>query len=121
MTRGNVYFIKPSGFDGPIKIGFSGKPDARLTELNAFSPFPLELIGAVPGGHSDEYFLHCCFADHHSHREWFHTSDKLLNAIAAVIGFGSVEPIKATLTPVRKFRAGRCGRLAKYRKQRVAS
>lgn len=39
MRNTHVYFIKPIGMDGPIKIGCSDKPARRLITLAAWSPF----------------------------------------------------------------------------------
>jgi hypothetical protein len=111
MTTGNtgrtVYFIKPVGLDGPIKIGCSSWPDTRLIDLAAWSPFPLELIGAVPGTYQDESFLHRCFSDIHSHREWFHSTPNLRAAITTIIAGGAVSAIKATHAPKGKIRPQR--------------
>lgn len=80
-----VYFIKPVGMDGPIKIGCSAVPPSRLIEFTVWSPFPLEIIGSVPGGHADETFLHRRFAYLHSHREWFRSSPLLRNTIDRIL------------------------------------
>lgn len=99
-----VYFIKPVGMDGPIKIGHSTNPPKRLLDLGAWSPFPLELIGSVPGVLADESFIHDCFADIHSHREWFKPEPALLQAIAKVLAAGSVDVLRGVLTPTGKIR-----------------
>ena len=84
-----VYFLKPVGMDGPIKIGSSFDPMKRLRTLSVWSPFPLELIGAVSGDCSDELFLHRHFADLHSHREWFRSSPLLRGTIEKILGGAS--------------------------------
>jgi len=76
-----VYFFKPCGLDGPIKIGCSECPQARLETFAAWSPFPLELIGSVPGTMQDELYLHRCFYPLRSHGEWFRSSPELRAAI----------------------------------------
>lgn len=80
-----VYFIKPVGLDGPIKIGCSAEPEKRLKVLGTWSPFPLEIMGKAPGGHSDENFLHRRFADLHTHREWFLSSPLLRETIRRIL------------------------------------
>lgn len=85
-----VYFIKPVGMDGPIKIGFSAVPMARLLSMVAWAPFDLELIGSVPGTYSDEQYLHRCFWNHHRHHEWFNQSEELTSAIADILEAGVV-------------------------------
>lgn len=94
-----VYFIRPIGMDGPIKIGVSDEPETRLSTFSPWSPYPLELIGMVPGDHRDEQFMHRAFADVHSHREWFHSSPLLRSTIKAVIDAGSVDAARQHLKP----------------------
>ena len=79
-----VYFIKPVGMDGPIKIGCSRVPVERLASLETWSPVPLELIVTLPGDFKLERNIHDCFADAHSHREWFKATPKLVAAISAL-------------------------------------
>lgn len=76
-----VYFAKPVGLSGPIKIGWSNSPQARLSGLMTWSPLQLELVAVVEGGRSLEKNIHECFADDHSHREWFKTSPRLVAAL----------------------------------------
>jgi hypothetical protein len=94
-----IYFMKPVGLDGPIKIGCSIAPATRLQSLGTWSPFPLEVIGSVPGTIKDEGFLHRCFADSHSHHEWFRSSPELRAAIAIMLASGSMDVIRATHSP----------------------
>ncbi|MEN0115402.1 MAG: GIY-YIG nuclease family protein [Agrobacterium cavarae] len=76
-----IYFIKPKGMLGPIKIGCTRMLNERLSQLSAWSPFPLEVIYSEQGDGSLERQLHRCFADYHSHLEWFHPGARLLAAI----------------------------------------
>jgi hypothetical protein len=101
-----IYFIRPAGANGPIKIGCSSVPKDRLEAISVWSPLPLEMIGTVPGSFDDEKFLHQCFADQHSHREWFHASDKLETIIAEILDAGSIAPARTKLSPVRSIRSG---------------
>lgn len=84
MTQSFVYFIRPVGMVGPIKIGCSRDVSARLLTLGTWSPFPLELIAKFEGGMKLERNIHECFADVHSHKEWFRASAKLLDFIAKI-------------------------------------
>ena len=88
-----VYFIKPIGLDGPIKIGCSHLPERRLVELSVWSPWPLEIVGAVKGTSRDELNFHNRFKDCHSHREWFHSTPLLRATITAVLKSGDLGPI----------------------------
>lgn len=85
IMKRHVYFIKPIGMDGPIKIGTSHSPLERIKTFATWSPIPLELIGAVPGSHAEETFLHQRFADLHSHLEWFRSSPLLLRTIRRIL------------------------------------
>lgn len=105
--RSNIYFLKPAGLDGPIKIGCSGLPNARLETLAVWSPWPLELIGSVPGVITDESFLHSCFADQHSHYEWFHSSPELRQAIKEILAAGTVDAVRHKLQAKGQIRTKR--------------
>lgn len=94
-----VYFIKPVGMDGPVKIGFSHAPWERVKTLSTWSPFELELIGHVHGTFEDEQYLHKCCIDLHSHREWFNSSDELYQAIRQILASGSVNAVRGWLSP----------------------
>lgn len=76
-----VYFMKPVGQDGPVKIGCSERPNDRLSTFMTWSPIPLEIAATVPGDFALEKNIHECFADQHSHREWFHPSARLTKLI----------------------------------------
>lgn len=79
-----IYFMRPLGCDGPIKIGISNRPLVRLDALARWSPEPLELITTIPGNFSLESNIHDCFADLHSHHEWFHASPALIEFVRKV-------------------------------------
>lgn len=74
---GYVYFVKPIGMDGPVKIGFSYAPTQRLETLMSWSPFRLEIVATVPGDLALERNIHECFLDLLSHREWFNAHPRL--------------------------------------------
>lgn len=89
MTR-LVYFVKPVGMAGPIKIGRTYLPIAtRLSQMASNSPLSLELIHVVAS--DKEHAIHCHFADAHSHGEWFHPIPRLLAAIEALKAGKAVE------------------------------
>lgn len=75
-----VYFVRPIG-GGPIKIGRSCDPTSRLAALEAWSPYPLELMCLIPGDKLLERNVQDCFTDCHYHGEWFHPVNRLLRAI----------------------------------------
>lgn len=92
--RSFVYFIKPMFMDGPIKIGVSECPQKRIESLAVWSPFQLEIVAQAPGELSDEQFIHSCFADVHSHKEWFNASPLLLKTIEKVKQTNSIEWVR---------------------------
>jgi len=79
---GYVYFARPVGMLGPIKIGFTGNPDQRIDLLTRGSPFPIEYAVVIRGCFTLESRLRHCFADARSHSEWFHPVPRLLELIA---------------------------------------
>lgn len=81
MSDTFVYFLKPVGLPGPVKIGCSKVPRGRLEQMATWSPVPLEIVVCIPGDYHLERNLHECFADIHSHREWFNTDDRLTRLI----------------------------------------
>lgn len=102
-----VYFIKPVLMDGPIKVGCSEIPTSRLENLAAWSPWPLMIIGTVPGTIKDEQYLHRCFAKWHSHREWFHSTPELRKIIDEILTAGKLDTFFETLKPVGSIRKRR--------------
>ena len=79
-----VYFIKPVGLPGPIKIGSSREPQNRLAQLADWSPWPLEILVMIPGTLELERRLHSCFSHAHRHREWFEPDTELVAGITAL-------------------------------------
>ncbi|MBZ9894213.1 GIY-YIG nuclease family protein [Mesorhizobium sp. BR1-1-6] len=80
----HVYFIKPVGMAGPVKIGCTIDVNKRLSEMQKSSPLPLELAAFVPGGLGLERKLHAYFQRQHSHGEWFHWSFELTALIQKI-------------------------------------
>lgn len=79
-----VYFIKPVGMTGPIKIGCSQSPDNRRRSLANWSPFALEIIAEIDGDTEIERRFHAKHIAAHQRREWFEATASLLADIAAV-------------------------------------
>lgn len=69
-TDGFVYFIR-SEQGGPVKIGTSLDPEARLRALQTSHPGRLLIIGRRPGGPREEARLHALLAAHRLTGEWF--------------------------------------------------
>jgi hypothetical protein len=82
-----IYFMRPIGGDGRIKIGCSYKPARRLIAISVHSPYQLEIIGVGKGAIPDEQLLHEYFAADRLHSEWFRSSPELL-AVMEMMGRG---------------------------------
>jgi hypothetical protein len=81
MRPKRVYFLRPVGKSGPVKIGCSCFPEGRLDMFTIWSPVRLELAASVPGTHADEKALHGMFRASHLHGEWFKASARLTGII----------------------------------------
>ena len=79
-----VYFIRPVGMDGPVKVGCSVSPEGRRSTLATWSPFPLEIIAEIAGDHWLERRFHVYFRDTYQRREWFGWSARLAETVAAI-------------------------------------
>tara|TARA_Y100001951_G_scaffold105173_2_gene120410 strand:- start:1078 stop:1578 length:501 start_codon:yes stop_codon:yes gene_type:complete len=98
-----VYFIKPIGMDGPIKIGCSKSPTGRLEGLRTWCPLPLELLASIEGGPAIERRFHAMFLDDHEGHEWFRASARLTKVIASVAaGTFDIETLPAPVMLRRK-------------------
>lgn len=105
-----VYFMRPVGMVGPIKIGFSNIPMDRLEAFSTWSPFPLEIITTTPGGQKEERFLHCCFAFCHLHHEWFASTPLLLETVEAISTGTTIAELRMRLSETGKIRHRRRNR-----------
>lgn len=82
---GYVYFVRPVGQSGPIKIGYSRVPSSRAVHLQSWSPVALEMIGCVEAAPDVEPRLHAYLLAERSHCEWFHSSPLVLTTVAALL------------------------------------
>lgn len=83
-NRQFVYFLRPVGEAGPVKIGCSDYPEGRLKSYLSWSPVQLEIIATTPGDLTLEARLHTLFADTHRHGEWFEASALMTETLAAI-------------------------------------
>ena len=77
---GWVYFIR-EGVQGPIKIGWSKSPEARIAALQTANPNPLVLLGKIPGPMEEERRIHSIFDRDRIQGEWFRPSPVLLSFV----------------------------------------
>lgn len=100
-----VYFIKPVGMPGPIKIGCSYTPYNRLDALKCWSPWPLEVVAIIPGNYGLESKIHGHFLAHHSHKEWFHAAPDILiliEKLKAGVPIGEIIDLGTRTGSIRK-------------------
>ena len=110
----SIYFIRPIGAHGPVKIGCSKDPKGRAHTISIWSPVPLEIVAVAEGGHEYERALHERFAKDRMHGEWFAASSEL-TALIDSIAAGAALP-----RPVTRHRMNRDGLVALGEKIRPA-
>ncbi len=79
-----VYFIGAA--DGPIKIGMSVNPTARLRGLQTAYPYELRILAISEGGGVGELAYHRQFSAHRLHGEWFARCPEIEAEIARLGG-----------------------------------
>ncbi len=110
-----VYFIKPIGLDGPIKVGCSYSPDTRRRTLETWSPFALEILAEVEGDMALERRFHALFIETHQRREWFGWSKRIATTIEAIKdGSFDVETLPAPICVSGKTRNGKGSRAREW-------
>ena len=81
-----VYFLGAGPF---VKIGkTSGRPDARISELQTGCPYAIELLAFTSGGLKKESELHSRFSHLRAREngEWFHRKGELVALISSIAG-----------------------------------
>lgn len=84
-----VYFVRSGD---AVKIGMSGDIPSRIRALRTMSPLPLELLGAIPGGRTEEAELHRAWAGQRMHGEWFKATPDLIGRIAGLCATAALKP-----------------------------
>ena len=79
--NGRIYFIQ-QGEDGPIKVGFSTNIKRRMETLQTANPYPLFLLGSIPGTEGEEKALHAMIDSFRMHGEWFAPSSVVLELVS---------------------------------------
>lgn len=84
-----IYFARPVGEVGPIKIGCSVYPKSRVSQMTIDYKTPLELIAEYPGDNAIERRIHRLFAADRIRfgnkggcTEWFTASPRVLDFVA---------------------------------------
>ncbi len=83
-----VYFIQ-AGENGPIKIGVSLDPPARLRSMQIGCPCELRLLGSIVGAWVAETVLHEAFNLERLRGEWFRPSPMFLEFVAVMLAVPS--------------------------------
>lgn len=88
-----VYFIRcdPGNGTGPIKIGWTASIETRMRTLQRSNPYPLTLLGVVPGDASLEHQIHEAFASARIQGEWFRSTPELLAFIDTLCPGGPIQ------------------------------
>lgn len=82
LAQGYVYLIT----DGTaVKVGYSVKPAARVSELQTGNPRKLRLLAAMKGTEEDEAAIHQRFMDHNIILEWFIPSEALYSVFGLTL------------------------------------
>lgn len=81
MTVRHIYFVRPVGAVGPVKIGISARPQERVIELLEWSPVDLEIAHLLPGNYKLERDIHDALANDHIRREWFKATPRVCNLV----------------------------------------
>lgn len=79
--EGTIYFAQWKQ-GGPIKIGWSKNPQARLSSLNTSSPHEIVFVLQLQGWVEDEKRFHLMFAEDRLNGEWFNPSPWLTKFIS---------------------------------------
>ena len=92
MTTRTIYFIKPIGMDGPIKIGITFQVEKRFRELLKQSPFDLEILALHENAETrTEHRIHRMLVSTHRRHEWFEPSPEL-QALIDAVNAGTFDP-----------------------------
>lgn len=94
-----VYFMRPVGMGGPVKIGCSENPQHRCRMLSR-KHMPLEVAAVIPGDYFVERQFHTLFRASHVGKEWFFPTADILSAIEA-INAGTFDKAALPEKPVR--------------------
>jgi hypothetical protein len=94
-----VYFIRPVGERGPVKIGCSFDPEQRLASMTRKAR-PLEIVAVIKGDFFVERQFHTRFRSDHIGKEWFFWSPEL-GATIDLIAAGTFDVSLLPQKPVR--------------------
>lgn len=108
---GIVYFVQSGE---AVKIGFTTNMPLRLRHLRSANPYPVVVLGTIPGSVGNEQALHARFTHLRLHGEWYNAVPELLQAIAGLmqptaptshggVSYANVLPYTQTTRQRRRF------------------
>lgn len=101
-----VYFIRPAGERGPVKIGCSIDAERRLAQLQIEADDRLEIVASASGSMDDERRIQSLFWHDRIRREWFNWSPVLQLLIDAVArgeaDWAALPPTRVRRMPERR-------------------
>jgi hypothetical protein len=81
-----IYFVRCEGF---VKIGFTANAHERMGTLRTASPFPLVLLGWLPGNADLEAAIQRRLAIHRERGEWFRLHKQVAAFISECVARGN--------------------------------
>jgi hypothetical protein len=91
-----IYIVR-AGDDGPVKIGWTANPKARLSYLAVDNPAPLRLLALTSGSMKEEKELHRRFAEHRIRGEWYRPEKELLDFADQLMSGQLVAQLEASI------------------------
>lgn len=85
-----VYFLQTERH-GPIKVGIARVVASRIKTIQDYHPYPLVLLGDVPGARKHEAQIHRLLRDYRLRGEWFSAHADVLDLVYCVLGARSIE------------------------------
>ena len=79
MKQGFIYFIALR--DEFVKIGYSTTPLKRFSSLQVGCPYPLKLVGLIPGTKEEEAEVQEMFSSWHVRGEWYRFNNQIWDYI----------------------------------------
>ena len=82
MAKGFIYFAVCDVL-GVVKIGYTGDPKTRLSNIQTGCPFPVRLAVTIPGTRIEERLIQKTLHQFRIQREWYWLNDTVQKVIDA--------------------------------------
>jgi hypothetical protein len=96
--KGFIYFLQLKmgrKQPGPIKIGFSKKPNERFRVMHHNLPFDIKVLLVIPSTLLQEKLLHKILRPHRLKGEWYKPTSEILALVGYLISIGHTLGAKA--------------------------